>query len=432
MKSSTCWRSSLAGEVRSIRFQQVPLCRLRNRDVSHRLSESELPGRVHGKIANFVSECQRMGIEILPPDINKSALKFAPESGAIRYGLSAIKNVGEGAMQAAITEREANGEFRSLEDFASRLDSKAVNKKMLEALIKTGAFDFTGEPRLVMFNRMDQVLASAASAQKDRRSGQASLFDFDMGAPPSPKKAETKNGRGKAAAVEPPPEWPKMELIAFEKELLGFYVSGHPLDAYRGNFDSNRFTKIAAIEEITQRTIITVGGLISVADVRYSKKDNRPFATLKIEDFTGAIEAMCWSDDYEKFKEHIVVGSVVEMRATCDKDQRTEMNKLTVRDIKPLKPKKASARQLQAATEPEAPAELPSATPQLLQLTMRASHHDAADVAKLRGILKSHPGEVPVRIDIVRRDDSIVSYEVSKEYRVTQTTDLLQRLSEWL
>lgn len=391
------------------------------------------------KIANFVSECQRMGIEILPPDINKSALKFAPETKpggsephAIRYGLSAIKNVGEGAMQAAIAERESNGEFRSLEDFASRLDSKAVNKKMLEALIKTGAFDFTGESRLVMFNRMDQVLASAASAQKDRRSGQASLFDFDMGAPPAPQKAEAKKGRGKTAEPEPPSEWPKMELIAFEKELLGFYVSGHPLDSYRGNFDSTRFTKIAAIEEITQRTIITVGGLISVADVRYSKKDNRPFATLKIEDFTGAIEAMCWSDDYEKFKEHIVVGAVVEMRATCDKDQRTEMNKLTVRDIKPLKPKKAVNRPRLEDTPADEVAELPPATAQVLQLTLRSSHHDSSDVTRLRHILQGHPGSVPVCIDIVRRDDSIVSYEVDGKYRVSQTTDLLQQLSDWL
>ncbi len=397
------------------------------------------------KIANFVSECQRMGIDILPPDINRSALKFSPESRpgerephAIRYGLSAIKNVGEGAMQAAIAERGSAGPFKSLEDFAARLDSKVVNKRMLEALVKTGAFDFTGETRLSMFNRMDQVLASAASAQKDRRSGQASLFDFDMGAAPAANKSGPKSARSKTTPAATPPEWPKMELIAFEKELLGFYVSGHPLDAYRGNFDSTRFTKIAAIEEITQRTIITVGGLISVADVRYSKKDNRPFATLKLEDFTGAIEAMCWSDDYEKFKEHIVVGSVIEMRATCDKDQRTEMNKLTVRDIKPLKPKKASARQQREEAPPPSPSEpaaaprLPEAAPQLLQLTLRCSHHDAADVAKVRDILLNHPGTVPVQIDIVQPDDNILTFEVAPEYRISQTTELIRKLSPWM
>jgi hypothetical protein len=106
------------------------------------------------------------------------------------------------------------------------------------------------------------------------------------------------------------------------------------------------------------------------------------------------------------------------------------MNKLTVRDIKPLKPKKASARQQNV--EAPAAAELPEAVPQLLQLTLRATHHDAEDVSRLRGILCSHPGEVPVRIDIVRRDDSIVSYDVAKEYRVSQTTDLLQQLAGWM
>lgn len=398
------------------------------------------------KIANFVSECQRMGIEILPPDINKSALKFSPECtdggslpNAIRYGLSAIKNVGEGAMQAAISERETSGPFKSLEDFAGRLDSKAVNKKMLEALIKTGAFDFTGEPRLSMFNRMDQVLASAASAQKDRRSGQASLFDFDLGAPPAAAKAEDepkKKGRGKKEEPEESStEWPKMELIAFEKELLGFYVSGHPLDAYRGNFESTKLTKIASIEEITQRTIITVAGIISTADVRYSKKDNRPFAILKLEDFTGAIEAMCWSDDYEKFKELIVPGTVVEVRATCDKDQRTEMNKLTVRDIKPLKPRKASVRRAvteESAFTPDETGGLPEAVPQVLKLCLHSAHHDAGDVARIREILLRHPGDVPVQIDIVRRDDEIVSFEAGAAYRIAQTTELVRELSGWM
>ena len=137
------------------------------------------------KISVFVAECERLGVTILPPDINLSDLKFVPETRedkrGIRYGLAAIKNIGEGAMQSAIVEREKNGPFKSLEDYCSRLDSKAVNRKILENLIRAGAFDFTGRDRAELFARIDQSLATGASAHRDRRSGQVSLFgDLDL------------------------------------------------------------------------------------------------------------------------------------------------------------------------------------------------------------------------------------------------------------
>jgi len=390
------------------------------------------------KIANFVSECQRMGIEILPPDINKSALKFSPETqedeskpDSIRYGLSAIKNVGEGAMTAALEDREANGPFKGLEDFANRLDTKAVNKKTLESLIKTGAFDFTGEPRLSMFNRTDLIISSAAAAQKDRRTGQASLFDFDLGAPPPPKVGPTptkKRKRGDAPEPDQLNEWTKTELIAFEKELLGFYVSGHPLDSYRGNFDSPKLTRISAIEEITEKQTITIAGLIQSCEVRYTKKDNRAFATLVVEDFTGTIEAMCWSEAYEKFKEELKVGNVVAMRASCEKDTRTEMNRLTARDIKPLKPKKINANRL-----PELDNEsLPESTPQVLTLKLSAKSHTRQHVGRIRAALLDHPGEVPVRIEVTLSTGGTVTLEAGERYRVSQTVDLVRAVADWM
>lgn len=389
------------------------------------------------KIENFVSECQRMGIEILPPDINKSDLKFSPESKpgasephAIRFGLAAIKNVGEGAMQMAIEERERDGPFKTLEDFASRLDSKAVNKKNLEALIKVGAFDFTGETRLTMFERLDQVIASASAAQKDRKSGQASLFgDFEMAPPKKAAEKPPAGAKKKGAEVEVH-EWPKMELIGFEKELLGFYVSGHPLDNYKGNFESTKLTKISAIEEITQRTIITVGALIEKAEMRYSKKDNRPFSILKIADFTGSIEAMCWGDEYEKFKEFLVVGSVVEVRASCSKDDRTEMNKLMVRDVKPMKPRKASAARVSAPSSGFS--ELPDEVPQVLVLKLDTKRHGVGDLQTIRSILVQHPGNVPVQFVIDRNGHGSVRLAASQEFSVSQTTELVQDLLQWL
>ena len=138
------------------------------------------------KISTFVGECKRMGIPILPPDVNRSGLKFLPEiteasssgqANAIRYGLAAIKNVGQGAMELAIQEREAGGEYTSLEDFCRRLDSRIANRKILENLVKCGAFDFLGRERAELFACIEDSLAAASESQKDRASGQVSLFD---------------------------------------------------------------------------------------------------------------------------------------------------------------------------------------------------------------------------------------------------------------
>jgi DNA polymerase III subunit alpha len=375
------------------------------------------------KITGFVSECQRMGIDILPPDVNESVMKFSPstkpgdkEPTAIRYGLGAIKTVGEAAMLMAVQEREANGPFTSVDDFTARLDSKVVNKRSLEALIKVGAFDFACESRLSMFERLDQIIAAASASQKDRKSGQASFFD-DMGfgaAAPKPVVKEVKKLKKGEEATD---EWPKMELIAFEKELLGFYVSGHPLDAYRGHFDSPKLTKIGAIEEITEKGQITVAGILNNCDIRYSKKDNKPFVTLKIEDFTGVIECMVWNDTYEKTKELLKPGTVVALRAVCSKDERTEMNRLTARDIKPLKPKKLSAEAAEAAIP--------------IVLKLDSHHHCAEDILTIREILMQHPGRTVVELEIAPERGGIVRLSAGEKYRVQRNDMLLEALAPW-
>jgi len=382
------------------------------------------------KIANFVSECFEMGIKVLPPDINKSSLKFAPERfdtedenpNAIRYGLSAIKNVGEGAMEAAIEEKTKNGPFTSLEDFAARLDNRAVNKKLMEALVKSGAFDYTGELRAVMFAKLEQVLASAASMQKDKKSGQGGLFDdFDL-AKPKLKKNEPET---------PSIVWTTDEVLAFEKELLGFYVSGHPLDSYRGHFDSVKLTKIAAIEEIDTKEkacTITIAGIMSQLEVRYSKKDNRPFATFKVEDFTGVQEMMCWSDDYEKLKEVLADGAVMACRVRVSKDQKTDGNRVTCNDAKPLKPKAAKPRN---AGDPAPDAPKPASPPKPIILRLNTRQHDETDLERIHEVLSQFPGSLPVFLEISQNGHK-ARLEVGDELRVTPGPDLRRALTVWL
>src|SRR5437764_7840613 len=214
------------------------------------------------KISVFVGECRRMGISILPPDINKSGLKFTPETvaasadrgstektkataangngySAIRYGLAAIKHVGEMAMETAIREREQHGDFTSLEDFCARLDSRVANRKMLESLIKAGAFDFLGRDRSELFNCIDDAVTASAAAQRDRIAGQVSLFD-EATAPTGSRK-------------RPATPWSEHQKLSYEKELLGFYVSGHPLDAYADVFAAKNYRSIASLSGLDDR-----------------------------------------------------------------------------------------------------------------------------------------------------------------------------------
>ncbi len=384
------------------------------------------------KIANFVSECFEMGIKVLPPDVNKSSLKFAPERfetadenpNAIRYGLSAIKNVGEGAMEAAIAEREKNGLYTSLEDFAARLDNRAVNKKLMESLVKAGAFDFTKEPRAVMFAKLEQVLASAASMQKDKKAGQGGLFDdFDL--------AQPKSKKNEPAA--PSVVWTTDEVLAFEKELLGFYVSGHPLDSYRGHFDSTKFIKISSIEEIDTKqkpSSHSIAGILSQLEVRYSKKDNRPFATFKVEDFTGVQEMMCWSDDYEKLKEVLANGAVLDLRIRVSKDQKTDGNRVTMNNAQVLKPKAAKPRNAGDPDPSEPPPPKAPAPPKPVVLKLNGTH-DETDLERIHEVLIAHPGTLPVFLEISRNGHK-ARLELDESFRVTPSPDLRRALTVWL
>src|SRR5881394_826259 len=282
------------------------------------------------KISTFVGECKRMGIAILPPDVNRSSLKFTPEAvagivdpgrektlspkagiidpgyNAIRYGLAAIKNVGEGAMEIAIKEREAGGEFSSLEDFCKRLDSRVANKKILENLIKCGAFDFLGRERAELFGCIDESMAAAAASQRDRASGQVSLFD-DMPAPAS---------KPTSRRVIP---WTEHEKMSYEKELLGFYVTGHPLDAYAQILADGKYLTITSLNELADRASFKIAGAIVQVDKKFTKKEGKPFAVVFLEDLTATLEVVLWNEVYTTVAEALVLGRVLAVHGTLDR-----------------------------------------------------------------------------------------------------------------
>ena len=305
------------------------------------------------KIAVFTSECAALRIRILPPDVNRSGLVFQPERTngrrAIRYGLAAIKNVGEGPMRLALAERDTGGPFKSPEDFATRLDGRSCNKRVLESLIRAGAFDFTGEERASMFARVDTIIASASSTQKDREAGQGSLFDMmDLAATPPARPAGVEP---EAPAVDP---WPQEQLLADEKELLGFYVSGHPLEPWREVIEGDAFCRLAQIEDLEmarrnkegrwEGPRYSFGVLVQDVDQRFSKTSGNPFAILRLEDFSGSLETMIVGKNYERLQGAGLLrkGAVIELVARVEHDDRTDARRLSVLDIKALAPPKAA------------------------------------------------------------------------------------------
>src|SRR5437016_4870787 len=269
------------------------------------------------KISVFVGECKRMGISILPPDINKSGLKFMPEIWegpqrpdsrgaptlpAIRYGLAAIKHVGEAAMEAVIREREQRGDFISLEDLCTRLDSRIANRKMLESLVKSGAFDFLGYDRAELFGCIDDAVSASIAAQRDRLAGQVSLFDEATASTTSRKRLTTR--------------WSEHEKLSYEKELLGFYVSGHPVDAYVDLFAAKNYRSIASLGELDDRAPFKIAGAIVEVEKKFTRREGKPFAVIWLEDLTDMLEVVVWNEVYMKISDVLVAGRVIEIRAT--------------------------------------------------------------------------------------------------------------------
>jgi DNA polymerase-3 subunit alpha len=367
------------------------------------------------KISVFVGECKRMGLSILPPDINSSGLKFMPETvagindpghSAIRYGLAAIKHVGETAMQGVIREREQGGQFASLEDFCARLDSRIANRKMLESLIKAGAFDFVGRDRAELFSCIDDAMSASVTAQRDRLTGQVALFDQTTAPMTSRKRFITR--------------WSDHEKLSYEKELLGFYVSGHPLDAYADVFAVKKYRSIASLAELDDRASFRIGGAIVNVEKKFTRKEGKPFAVVWVEDLANTLEIVVWNDVYVKVSDALVAGRVVEIKGTLDK--RDELLRGTASELRLV-----AAGKVNGANDICADALEDSAI--LLQFSAATTGDELRHV---REILASSPGRRPVRLLIDRGNGHSVCLHAGTEFRVDFTPALEQKLSRWL
>lgn len=242
---------------------------------------------INEKIGFYIEECRRMGIAVLPPDINASHASFSVDGNAIRFGLAAVKNVGENAIENLTAARVKDGKFTSIVDFCTKVDLRIVNKRVIESLIKCGAFDSLGVRRAQLLAVLDQAIDAAVVRQKDKSSGQMGLFGED-----------TLSGM-QDIVLPDIAEMPKDQLLALEKEMTGFYVSGHPLDKYRDKLKNLPGIGELIGENFKDGQIIRVGGIIS-SSKRITTRSGEMMCFFTLEDFTSEIEVVVFPRVFEK------------------------------------------------------------------------------------------------------------------------------------
>ena len=268
------------------------------------------------KIVEYVNEATRMAIKVLPPDINESGALFkVVDKNTIRFGLLAIKNVGMGAAESII-EAGKTGKFSSLEDLCQRIDLRLVNKKVLESLIKCGALDCFAMSRAQMFAGLEMLLESASKTQKEKAKGQLSFFDQVTNNLPQVK------------------EWPQPQLLVFEKEMLGFYISGHPLARYAKQLKRFTASSISNLLEHKDQDEIKIVGFIAKIKHTITRKKQEKMAILKLEDLDGVVEALVFPRVYQKVARYIQPNTVVMIRGVLN--LREETPKIIINDLFPF------------------------------------------------------------------------------------------------
>jgi DNA polymerase-3 subunit alpha len=382
------------------------------------------------KLSLYIAEARAMGIDVLPPDLNESGVYFTPafrrggresaatgpldqgpsgkESAAlsrdaaardaIRFGLAAIKGIGEVAVQSILKARGEGGPFQSLSDLCERADTRAVNRKVLEALIKSGACDCFGETRATLWAQIDRTLARAASIAADRQRGQGSLFgalqEQEPAAPESMQKL---------------PEWPQHELLAAEKELLGFYVTGHPLTPYVPLIQKYCLHNTAALAQLPGRALTRIGGLIAAVQQGISKKSGKPYSMVTLEDLEGSVQVLVMNENYDKFRELLVPNKAI--LVVGEVNTGDEKPKIFPQTILPLE-------------------EAPQKYTRQVHLRLHTAHLTPRHLDQVFELTGRFRGNCPLFLCFVRPTGEIIFVEAHERFFVTPSIELQKAADE--
>ena len=358
------------------------------------------------KSAIYLSDCRHLGISVLQPDINESEENFMAVGDDIRYGLAAVRNVGIEVVESIKKTRKEKGSFTSFSDYLDKIELAACNKRITESLIKSGAFDSLEHPRkglmLIQEDAVDSVLATKKAADK----GQFDLFAGFGGEDGADNSAFT---------IEvPDDEWDRKHKLALEREMLGLYVSGHPLDGFEEAIDAQTDTQLTTIlsGELRNGAEVTIGGLISSVDRRFSKKDGSPWAIVTIEDHHGAqVDVLLFNKVYALVAPQIVEDNIILVKAHVSiRDERMSLFGDDVK-IPELGPGNGAG--------------LP------LRLTMRTDQCTADNIAKLKGVLVNNPGDSDVYLNLVNGEHSQLMI-LGDHLRVNRSASLMGDLKATL
>ena len=353
------------------------------------------------KIILYINECREMGIQVLPPDVNESFKDFTVVENCIRFGLAAVKNVGQSAIEAILKAREKQKRFSSLHEFCQKVDQRTVNKRVIESLIKCGAFDSTGAKRWELMNDLADVMESAQRIQKDRELGQKGLFGFDE-IYESNHKAE--NGK---TNVNP---WEENETLAYEKETLGFYITGHPLANQKRQLD--RFTNCDSqtIAEMNNGRQINIGGIIIKVRTQMTKK-GKIMAFITLEDLAGFAEIIVFPDVYKSSESILKTDNTILVKG--HKDTSTETIKIIAKDIIPL-------------------SEAAENWTGKIHVNIQTAGLETDFLEKIKSILEAHRGKNDVLLHLISPDGKSISMNASSQLKVAPDDKLILEIEELL
>lgn len=391
------------------------------------------------KVIKNLAECRERGIEVLPPDVNESRSDFTVVDEKIRFGLAAVKNVGEKAVEIILESREREGTFKSLFDFCQRVDLGAVNRRVVESLIKCGAFDSAGTSRAGMMADLDNAFKEGQVYQKGRGSNQISLFglmgsvgasrsrnserrtqDAGSGVPAPGHGAEEGRDVGTAHRVE---EWPRQQLLAFEKESLGFYITGHPLDKYESAVKKLTGGSIASLREKPSNGEVKVGGVVTGLRLRNTKKGER-YASFQLEDRTGFIEVLVWPDLYRRCMETLVLDDPILVQGRLEVGE--ERVQIIAGDVTPL-------AQVSSQTRPAPPREVQTKSDgevDGVHFYLRAPEVTSRELDRLHDTLLKYPGPRPVFLHLFGPDRRETIIELPEHLRVASTPALMEAVEQ--
>ena len=362
------------------------------------------------KVIKNLAECRERGIEVLPPDINESRADFTVGGDKIRFGLAAVKNVGEKAVEVILESREGEGAFRSLFDFCRRVDLGAVNRRVVESLVKCGAFDSTGVSRARMIAALDEAMKAGQSYQKGRQSNQIDIFDT-LGA--GAGNGGERNGEHYPQAEE----WSAQQQLACEKESLGFYITGHPLDKYEGALKKWTTGAIVDIRERSSGGEVKVGGVVTALRLRNTKKGER-YASFQLEDRTGFVEILVWPDVYRRCMETLVLDDPILVHGRLEVGE--ERVQIIANEVTPM----AQASQRAAVPARKQPER--DQNGERVHFYVRGEEVTSEELGRLHETLLRYPGPCTVFLHLALPDKGETVIELPVHLKVARTRELLE------